>query len=506
MLRTLAGILIVILTASSCGNESATIYSPDGMGVLEGYVTSAGQGVATRVEARNMEEPYLGNIYHSTESDSTGWYRMELPTGLYRLEVKSRISEARRERVGDLIRVLPRVFRFDLKRGRAEVRVLMPEELESEGYSLDLESDYDANGRDSARVEDGILIFEFPTPPAGFYRMSIKFSGGEEAFYLPGTTNPGAGSILAIGTETPVIYEANFRDSLTIISGSVTGSWQHINGPGMTVEMIASDSNRAGGTNCSSDGTFELVTPVEGEVRFRSECGGVEQWFGGDSFETAQVFDLVAGDRIAGLSLVESGISLQFDGPGDQVNHVADVSILDESGTEYFSRFYWRSPIVINNLKPGLNYIYVSGHCSAESWAPQWYQGAEGLEGATPIDLAEGEMRSVIMELEAGAGIEGAILKPDGTQPNRAYVAVFDLEGRPLCFAWDLWGSFDDGLYYLRGLADGSYYLATLYLDVPLWYPGTWDLSEAVPLTIENATSLTGINIQRPALILEATP
>jgi hypothetical protein len=218
------------------------------------------------------------------------------------------------------------------------------------------------------------------------------------------------------------------------------------------------------------------------------------------------VFPLVAGDRFSDVNVVESGVKILLDGPGDLTSHRAEVTIRDESGIEYETYSFWASSFTVCNLKPGRNYVYVNGHCLNESWSPQWYQGALRPENAAPVDLAAGELRTLTMNLEPGGGVEGSVFKSDGTRPNRAYCTLYDLDGDPLCGESDMWFRSEEGIFNFMGLADGGYYLATIYLDEPWYYPGTWEFTEAVPIVIENHVSVTGLELYRPTLPEAGTP
>ncbi len=491
-----AGALLALLFLGSCNSETPTMCPTTGVGVLEGYLRVTGQGLTARIEARDLEGPNPRNIVAATTTDSTGWYRLELPTGLYQLVVSPNSSSSSTSELYDTIRVLPRVFRFDLKRGRAEIRISMPDDQEGGRFSLRLRNPDLGSMNESARVEEGVLVFEFPALVPAVYTMD--FDGGDlvDNYYLPGFDDSSDADNLEVDLDNAAVYEADFRDSYASISGSITGSWE-ISGPGLMpdMEVVSPDSQLVGRGQHNYDGTFTCGFLLPRTVLLRSEYRRVIQWIGGETFETARVFDLQPGDRITGVTVVESGIKVYLDGPGNLTLHRPVVTIRAASGEEFHPDSNFDNPFVISNLRSGRYYLYVEGYCENAIWASQWYGGAESFDGAVAIDLAEGELRQITMELVRGGRIEGNLLRSDGTRPRYVNYGLFDPAGEPECPGSYQWRSFDQGIFSFQGLGDGDYFLAVQTGgDEIWWYPGTRLFSEATPLAIENHTDLTEIN------------
>ena len=225
----------------------------------------------------------------------------------------------------------------------------------------------------------------------------------------------------------------------------------------------------------------------------------MDQWVGGESFETAQVFDLQPGDRITDVAVVESGIKVFLNGPGDLVYYRPTFTIRSESGDEFHQDFNWGNPVTINNLKSGRYYLFLEGYCENQRWAHQWYGGTESIEGAVAIDLAEGELRQITMTLIEGGRIEGNLFRASGTRPRKVNYGLFDPAGEPVCSENRQWWLFDHGVFKFQGLADGEYFLGVrIGGEVIWWYPGTREFTEASPLVIENHATLTEINWTLP--------
>ncbi len=497
----LTGVLLAVLLTCSCDSEPPTMCPTEGIGVLEGYVRELGVGVSAQIGARAMEDSDSGWNLFQTGSDSTGWYRLALPTGVYQMEVYPYGDHISHAELLDTIRVLPRVFRMDLDRGRAEVRVILPDDQEGEWYHLRLRDDDFQSTSESASVEDGVLAFDFPLLPQGAYTM--RLSGGDltAEVYLPHSTNIDLADWLLVGADVPTPYRMDFSRSYSSISGSITGSWQEstsIYNP--SIHIISPDSLKTGTMGCHpEDGSFTCGFLLTQTVRLRSNYRGVTQWFGGDSFETATVFDLEPGDRITEVALVESGLSVQLDGPGDLAFHEPTITVRDEAGREFFPETYDENPLSICNLSPGRYFLHVDGYCRDEVWARQWYGGSETFEGAVPIDLAEGEFRPITLDLVEGGRIEGNVLRSDGTRPRWAEYSLYDATGEPLCEGWTQWRDFDEGRFRFRGLANGEYFLAVrVAYDEVWWYPGTFDFAEALPISIENHAPVTDVDWRLP--------
>lgn len=492
-----------VLTAvllSSCGNETPTICDTEGLGVLEGYVYECGEGVSTDVSARFLEGPQSFRSAHQTVSDSTGWYHLELPSGLYELEVDPNGLNISSSEYFDRIRVLPRVFRFDLHRGRAEVRIGLPDDLDGARFRVDLTNDDHDRVHEWVEAENGQLLVPFRLLVPGSY--ALRLDGGDlmGARYFPNALEFEDGDRMVVGTLTPAVYEIDLRDSYASISGSITGSWQLADGGWRpSVTAYGEDGLRLGSQGVDSDGTFTCGFAFPRKVRLAAENRSINQWFGGDSLENATVFDLQPGDRITGVDLVESGIRLQLDGPGDRSFHQPDVTLRSESGMELDAGTSFGSPVWINNLPAGRYYLHVDGFCEDEPWASQWYGGSESFAGAVPIDLAEGALVSVLMDLVEGGRVSGTLLRADGTTPSRVDFGLHDAEGGVLCGGYDQWRGFDNGAFRFQGLADGAYYLAAqLKYDEPWWYPGTLNFDEAEPIVIENHAAVTGLDWRLP--------
>ena len=312
------------------------------------------------------------------------------------------------------------------------------------------------------------------------------------ALYLPSGYDPDEAETVEIGAEEPAIIEFSFEQSYGSISGSVTGSWQEAFVSRPEVDAYSADSIRIARVWCEDDGTFMLPLLIAEPVRLLTKCQGLEQWVGGATYAEARVFPLGPGDRITGVSVVECGLIVRLEGPGNLTRHRASIRLIDAAGHTFEPDNYSDNPITICNLPPGEYRLLVYGYCDGEPWASQWYDGAESASAATPITLAPGELRTVTIHLVEGGRIQGRVLDSDGQPLDYYYLRLCDADGETLC---DQGQSRYHGEFSYSGLANGDYYLAvrTSWDAETCWYPGMREFERATPIRIRDHGTVTGI-------------
>jgi hypothetical protein len=500
-------ILAVFLTLPSCNDESPTECVVYDVGAVEGYVLSAGEGLSVRVQARGIGDSRAGNVITSTESDTTGWYRLELPVGLYRLEVNPSTTFVPRTDMRDTVRVDRRVHRHDLIRGRAEVELRAPADLNGRTIGLSLIGGDEAYGyaRAYATLENGEGRFVFPAVQPNRFLMYVEGGGLSTRVFLPGTSDAYAADSLVVDVTETAAYVADFTTTYASISGRITGSWQQLGRGTLSVRAYSSWMREIGYTYCSADGAFLLDFIGPQRVRLRLSYNWLYQWMGGASFETARVFDVRPGDRITDASTVVSGLQVFLEGPGNLTTHVASYVLRDEQSNQIKLNERWDEPVVFGILRPGRYFIHVNGYCHRQTWAAQWYDGAETADAATPIDLVEGELRDVTLHLVDGGRISGGVLTATGERPVGVYGRIYDSAGEPLCEYGQVWAA---GIFDLVGLPDGDYYLSASMDpdDNPWWYPGTFDFQSAVAIPIVGHSAVGGITWSLPPSTAKAVP
>ena len=493
-------LLLALLALVSCTGEPEPDVELFEVGAVEGYVLVAGQGqVMTVTASRIVADPdgwYDDRVEAQTRSDSTGWYRLELPTGRYALDTRNSAVGSTGDSRADTVQIVPSVLYHDLRRGLARVRVRVPPEWEGHYCNLNLENDTNYDGRDGDDVVDGWVEFEIRALEPGSYVMSFGEPFFGDDFYLPGSLEAAMADTLVVGLESAAVYETAFTDTYATITGQVTGSWQVEPALWMSVTAFSSASREVADATCDDDGRFVIVLPFPLDVRLRFSCYGTSRWCGGDSFETADVFALQAGDRLTGVDAVEGGLEIWLDGPGDLVQRTVRFRIYDETGNLLTSNVAGQNPFRIGNLEPGRVLLQLDGVCNGQTWAGQWYEGAASSADATLIDVEAGVRRRLDVILAPGGRISGALLAADGGDPGSVQVALCDERGEPWC-SWP--SNTHDGAFAFSGLADGDYYLrAELGDGVLWWYPGSFGFGGAASVAIADHGVVTGLSWTLP--------
>ena len=497
---TAAAVLLLMLLASlSCRDDpvSLLVGPPERMGAIEGYVRAGGDPVEVTVGARQTVDP--GMVPFKTRSNPTGWYRLELPVGAYRIEIDpvdyGYISSRR-----DTIHVGSGTRRLDLLRGKLTLELTAPPDLEGRTFRCSLDPVNRPSGPyrsvyASVTVQSGRATLTFA--PVEALRYKIFLDLGRVGVWLPGTYDPAAADVVVVPVDRPVAYRAAL-DRWASVSGSIRGSWQSTYGSSPFVAAYGLDSTFVNLAVTGTDGDFTLEIPVAVPVKLQVEIDGIEQWIGGDTFETATRFDLQPGDHLADVSVIESGILCRLQGPGVVSERQSAFLLRHESGRTYRFQAYNRNPVPICNLRPGRYSLFVYGYCDYDGapWASQWYDGADSLAAATSIDLPEGQLVPITVHLAPGGAIEGRLLTAEGEGVPTAWVALFDPNGAPLC---DGWHYINEGSFAMTGLGNADYYIAADIAGSPWWYPGTREFDSAQVIHIRDHATVTGIEWKLPA-------
>lgn len=494
------GIAVLVLAMASLGgcDEEDTATCPSfAVGAVEGHVTVVGEGYAVAVGARALEGDQEGELLGLTMSDSTGWYRLELPNLLYRLELDVAdnsmvFSNDRR----DTVRVRSDVTRHDFVRSRATVTLQVPDLLEGREYRLVLRGDwYDRNDSDAVATS-GQMRFEFPLLRPGLLEMELSGPGLRRDSYPSGADHPtAADTLLVLGTR-PAEASFDLTGRFATISGRVVGSWQEADVFPPSVTCFDHDLVPMDNVRCEDDGSFTLVAPAPGAMRLVSTCTSIQNWFGGADADAAEVFLIESGDQITGIEQVESGIDLTLRGPGIMVDHEADYFLFAATGEAIDLPSTYSGHLQACNLPAGSYRLGAVGRCQEQIWQEAWFDGAADSSSADLLVLGEGELRQLEFDLVRGGRVECQVTSHDGSPAPMLRAALHDAQMQPVC---DLdW--FTDGRLWFPGLNDGDYRLGVLDQEGQLWwYPGTHQFDQATVLTITDHGEVLGLQFSLPA-------
>ena len=200
---------------------------------------------------------------------------------------------------------------------------------------------------------------------------------------------------------------------------------------------------------------------------------------------------LILGGTIEGTLVGDDSNS----GIYGHVNVYTSTESLDSvaSTTSNLSGFY-----EIEGLEPGTYYLeFFGGAYSAEAYfdhyLTEYYSDKLSLSEATPVTVSSGQVETANASLTAGGIISGAITAADTGSATSAYIAVYTTTTATDPIR-EVYTGFD-GLYSIRGLDAGTYYIyargaqmgygyeiKTGYLDE--YYNDKASLSNADPLAV----------------------
>lgn len=480
-----AFVVAVLIGLGACMSELPGPGTLSAVGVIEGRVLEAGAPVPVMLRFRSLL-PEDVRISAEARADSNGWYRAELPLGLYETTI-SFDGEYGADSDVDTVTIGRAVRRKDFERGRARVTVTLPSAFEGQDARLRLSRPF-IQADQSGQVTDGVATFDLRLLPPAAYTMRLTAGNGRGDVYLPGTYLAAEADSLRVGT-AEVEHACDLRFAYISVSGRVTGSWQ-LEELTMEVSAVTPYGMWRTTTVCEPDGTFRLDMLAPERVRLVTRCESIEQWFGGTSLQNATAYDLHSGDHLTGLELAGGGLRVRFEGPGVIADNLGGLTVVYPDGRQHERSYLYRQPAFIPNLPAGAYRLFIPGFCNGDPWLPEWYDGAEAEAGAQTLEVVNGSWTDVTVTHEAGGTLIGELVEAGGDEGHLWFLEFQDQTGAPICST----SVGMSGGFVIAGLPDGDYYLMTKdeYHD-DWWYPGTPDFAQATRLTITGAGSVTGL-------------
>jgi hypothetical protein len=483
--------VVMLLAAGSCADEEATAPCPVyDVAAFEGRVLAGGIGIEAEVGARAAVGPTSYDISFVTRSDSTGHYRLPVAAGSYWLQVDP--DPYTRSGPGDTLTVQTGIRSVDILCARVELRVEVPSAMEGRELQAVLKCPGTLSSFASATVRDGRLEYVFQPVQADEGKIAFTPERSwPSRYWYPGTADSDSAQSITFRKDQPTVIDARL-DRWAEITGS-------LDGPGLEYSLVeaytAADSIRVASVR-TTDGSFVLDVFSAGPVKVRVESSDVEQWIGGNTFASAQVFELHPGDVVRDVTVTAGGIRCTLEGPRNLIYQLASLTLRDESGRNCGPTFGSYSPITVGNLRAGRYRMYVSGIGGGQGWGSQWYDGATSLAQATPIDVREGELTAVMVHLSPGGVIEGRLLQADGTPVEYGPVTITDADGAASTWYWIQYR--DLGVFRFDGVGDGRYRLAAELEGGTWWFPGTANPDSAGIVEMMDHATVSGIEWRLP--------
>jgi hypothetical protein len=549
ILALAAGICLVLLSGCSDSDRPGGCGPSISGGMIQGRVNRG--AVAADVQVVAQSRSYSNQTEISTQTDSTGNYRLAVPPGDYFLIARISRTNSRNpsyyyRREGppypddrrDTVRVSTNsAIKADFSLGSAVVRLHFPAELESKVVSVEFVP-YSCSNLVSfcghgciseERVSNRVAVFRFPAVEPGPYQIRI-FSRAvgelDQSLWLLGTRDRSEAYVFPMyGGGTQSINQ-DYPAAFALLRGSVTGSWQHLNTFAPRISLFSEDSTVImTGIPVQRDGSFEarifLPRPVKALVQFEDS----QRWFGGRGFAEASVLDLQPGMETP-LVMAESGILLQLWDPTYQPSWRARARLVDAQSFALVRQMTifadFNSPAAgMSNVEPGTYLLQILPDPFLEpNWLAQWYGGGTDSTQATVLTVPSGgQVVKTSFLLREGGRIGGRVwyLRPPDSFGAIVYLTSADdpawlgsiVPGLD-CSCMSEWTTPAD--YMLRGLPAGRYKvgvcpwksgISTHPATPPeqtVWYPGNTSWAEASPLTITGAERITGIdfNLRSP--------
>jgi hypothetical protein len=505
-----ASVAVLLLVAAGCDDERSVTFPESGSGTIEGYVTD-GLPIDPSDVYVSVSDYHRDDIDFQirVRPDSTGYYVMTVPNGPALVQISvacGRNIYHRRDgltydaNAADSVMVAGQVCRVDFPCGRVAVDVGVPPELQGESLRCGLvhSSDYPWSFSGCTFAVGERLVSEFRLVKPDIYRLMIRDSAFGSA-YLPATLDSTTAAPIVVRAGEEALHTSEIP-ALTVLSGSVTGSWQTF-GFDPPRLRVWHDDRQVNEVEAEADGSFDVRLLAGGSLQLVVEIGGVPGYVGGVDLATATVFDLALGEQRTGIDHVESGLELSFqDCPDADLAYYFDIydasgRVLNRLPGSSQRSYGSTNPARIPNLPPGVVYVYLARANTMATWLPQFYDRRDSLAIADPVTVPPGgQIGQATVTLERGGRILGRLFGVGGVPcpPYEVGLRVYSTDDstNPVIWYYAMWDDFYDfetGSYVVNGLPDGAYKLSARHSGgLSHWYPDGVDWDRAGVVVIEN--------------------
>ncbi len=541
---------------AGCDRDSDVCGPEVPAGRLLGHVRTGGLAVTATVAAYRVVDGAPAANAFEARTDTTGYYGLDLPAGRYVVRVS--LSGSYFWSAGALygtrsgtVSAVPDTFVVDGSRfattldfdlAGLEFDLALSHALDGEQGRIVLHRrpDERATGTEvtatvAGVITDGRLQLRAPGLPPGAYQVEVVLGYREylcnctydgEHLWLPGTRDRAASPWSTFAPDALVTLAGQLASEPAWLSGQVGGAARAMGlHDAVDVALVTPDSVTVLGQRrlIGGDGSFAIPLHLAGPVKLAVIQNGVAFWAGGPDFAAATTFDLVPGQSVTDVEVASSGLLVDVEGPGVDLQNAAFEFHDEASGalvTTATVRIGTQRRFGVANLGPGRYLVhvrhehgYVDGIIAGSEawplWRPQWFDRVTTAAAAQVLEVGVGQVVPLQLRLEMGGAIGGRV--EAGTDAEASYCFVFATPADRRETLDEIFVSLSPGqrTFAITGLADGAYKLgvcaATLAQDEPgrpplgtVWYPATDDWAAAATFTITDAATLTDVVLPPP--------
>lgn len=545
------GAALALLALGGCGNDETACGPEVPAGRLLGHVRAGGLPITATLSAYRVVDGVVSAYGFPTLVDSTGYYTLDLPAGRY--VVGLRVPEyywsagafygtrsGAVSAVPDTVTVDGTRFATTLDFDLAGLAfdLALSQALDGESGEIVLhrrdQAGDDPDGVTATvrgTITDGHLSLRVPGLPPGAYRIEAVLGYRDylcfcpydgEHVWLPGTRDPADSPWYELGPASLTTVEAQVAAEPAWLSGRIAGAAATLGDlESISVFIVTADSLRVLGERrlVGGDGSFAIPLHLGGPVKLGVILDGATAWAGGRDFMSATTFDLVPGQTIDDVEIVQSGVLVDVTGPGDYLAAAA-FEFHDAASGELVTtakvRIGSQSEFGLANLWPGLYRLYIRhehGYIDGSSsssddypaWRPQWFDRAAGPDGGQVVEIAAaGQIVPLHLVLEPGGVISGRLAFPAGVDPTWGYLFATAVDRLATLDQVFVPSTPAPPAFRVTGLADGSYKVGvyvgrgvTSGFGPPpagtVWYPGTTDWAAAAVIVITDAGTVADL-------------
>ncbi len=374
--------------------------------------------------------------------------------------------------------------------------------------------------------------------PKGIYFV-IAYANGYIPEIYDDTTNP--------MNATPVIInnnEATGIDFALTKGGSIAGHVQDDNGDpiaGVKVSAMSSNSQAPGGvpglpgimqmTITDENGDYKIDgLPADDYVvaamLLYTGSGEIKYWNDKDSFDDADPVTVGEGEDVTGIDFTFvlptakiSGIVTGIDGA--PLKDIFIYYVREEDNVYFNFGRLWKSTITDENgyyelaHLPAGTYYVSAWYWDWMNFKGVWYENADSLKDATPIVLADGDVRDDInmtLDLTTDYGsISGKVTLDDSGDPVAyAFVEAVPLQS-PVLHPWNkrlptAYAFTDaDGNYTMKPVYKGEYRVIVRVYNYVEYYDDKTSWDEADVVVVEAGQETPNINFGVPGMPTEGS-